>query len=170
MAEEHLPHKLQMSERKNLTMTGVTEVVSFDEGCVVLQTSLGLLVVQGQQLQLKNLSLEGGQVAVEGSISALSYEEPRQSGWRRLFRCRRKLPLTGWSARRCWGRRWACFTASCVPCGPGIPSLRTGHFFWRQFGHGCITASRCAPGISVQASWWPFSPGDGCGKPPLGGG
>ncbi len=86
MAEEHLPHKLQMSERKNLTMTGVTEVVSFDEGCVVLQTSLGLLVVQGQQLQLKNLSLEGGQVAVEGSISALSYEEPRQSGWRRLFR------------------------------------------------------------------------------------
>lgn len=86
MAEEHLPHKLQMSERKNLTMTGVTEVVSFDEGCVVLQTSLGLLVVQGQQLQLKNLSLEGGQVAVEGAISALSYEEPRQSGWRRLFR------------------------------------------------------------------------------------
>ena len=86
MAEEHLPHKLQMSERKNLTMTGVTEVVSFDEGCVVLQTSLGLLVVQGQQLQLKNLSLEGGQVAVEGSISALSYEEPRQSGGRRLFR------------------------------------------------------------------------------------
>ena len=86
MAEEHLPHKLQMSERKNLTMTGVTEVVSFDEGCVVLQTSLGLLVVHGQQLQLKNLSLEGGQVAVEGSISALSYEEPRQSGWRRLFR------------------------------------------------------------------------------------
>ena len=85
MAEEHLPHKLQMSERKNLTMTGVTEVVSFDEGCVVLQTSLGLLVVQGQQLQLKNLSLEGGQVAVDGSISALIYEEPRLGGWRRLF-------------------------------------------------------------------------------------
>lgn len=86
MAEEHLPHKLQLSERKTLSMTGVTEVVSFDETCVVLQTSLGLLIVQGQQLQLKNLSLDGGQVAVEGSISALSYEEPRQGGWRRLFR------------------------------------------------------------------------------------
>lgn len=87
MEDTHLPHKLQMNERKNLTMTGVTEVVSFDETAVVLQTSLGLLIVQGQQLQLKNLSLEGGQVAVEGTISTLSYEEPRQQGgWRRLFR------------------------------------------------------------------------------------
>ena len=86
MPEEHLPHKLQLSERNVLTMTGVTEVVSFDENAVVLQTSLGLLIVQGQQLSLKNLSLDGGQVAVEGSISALTYEEPRQSGWRRLFR------------------------------------------------------------------------------------
>ena len=86
MAEEHLPHKLQLSERKSLTMTGVTEVVSFDESAVVLQTSLGLLIVQGQQLRLKNLSPDGGQVAVDGVISALSYEEPRQSGWRRLFR------------------------------------------------------------------------------------
>ena len=86
MEEEHLPHKLQLNERKSLTMTGVAEVVSFDESTVVLQTSLGLLVVQGQQLQLKNLTLEGGQVAVEGTIRALSYEEPRQSGWRRLFR------------------------------------------------------------------------------------
>ena len=86
MPEEHLPHKLQLNERKKLTMTGVTEVVSFDETAVVLQTSLGLLIVQGQQLQLKNLSLDGGQVAVDGTISALSYEEPRQSGWRRLFR------------------------------------------------------------------------------------
>ena len=86
MDEAHLPHKLQLNERESLTMTGVAEVVSFDENTVVLQTSLGLLVIQGQQLQLKNLTLEGGQVAVEGSIRALSYEEPRQTGWRRLFR------------------------------------------------------------------------------------
>lgn len=86
MEEAHLPHKLQLNERESLTMTGVAEVVSFDENTVVLQTSLGLLVIQGQQLQLKNLTLEGGQVAVEGSIRALSYEEPRQTGWRKLFR------------------------------------------------------------------------------------
>ena len=86
MEELMLPHKLTLEGRSKLTMTGVTEVVSFDETAVVLQTSLGLLIVQGQQLSLKNLSLDGGQVAVEGSISALAYEEPRQSGWRRLFR------------------------------------------------------------------------------------
>ena len=87
MAEEHLPHKLQLSERKTLSMTGVTEVISFEDTQVLLQTGMGMLAVQGSQLQLKNLSLDGGQVAVEGSISALSYEEPRQGGgWRRLFR------------------------------------------------------------------------------------
>lgn len=84
MAQEQLPHKLNLNERRQLTMTGVTEVVSFDETAVVLQTSLGLLVVQGQELQLKTLSLEGGQVAVDGRITALSYEEPREArSWRR---------------------------------------------------------------------------------------
>lgn len=82
-----LPHKLTLSERKNLTMTGVTEVVSFDDSTVILRTSLGTLVVQGAELQLKNLSLDGGQVAVDGKISALLYEENRPSGglFGRLF-------------------------------------------------------------------------------------
>lgn len=87
MAEEQkLPHKLTLDERKKLTMNGVKEVVSFDDSAVVLRTSLGTLIVQGQGLQLKTLSLDGGQVAVEGTVSALSYEEPRSGGgWRRLF-------------------------------------------------------------------------------------
>lgn len=89
MAEEHmaLPHKLTLDARKKLTMTGVTEVVSFDEDAVVLKTGMGTLVVQGKQLQLKTLSLDGGQVAVDGQVSALIYEEPRHSGgWKsRLF-------------------------------------------------------------------------------------
>lgn len=81
MGEQLLPHKLTLDERKNLTMTGVTEVISFDENTVVLHTSLGTLMVQGQQLQLKTLTLDGGNVAVEGRIIALHYEEPRQGGW-----------------------------------------------------------------------------------------
>lgn len=83
-----LPHKLTLNERKNLTMNGVTEVVSFDENSVVLKTAMGNLTVHGEGLQLKNLSAEGGQVAVNGKIDALLYEEPRaEGGWlRRLFR------------------------------------------------------------------------------------
>ena len=80
MDEHQLPHGLSLEDRKKLTMTGVTEVVSFDEAAVVLRTSLGTLVVQGNGLQLKTLSVEGGQVAVDGHIAALHYEEPRASG------------------------------------------------------------------------------------------
>ena len=87
MEQEQMPHKLQLVDRQKLTMSGVTEVVSFDENTVILQTALGTLLIQGQGLQLKNLSLEGGQVAVDGTVTSLSYEEPRQDGLlRRLFR------------------------------------------------------------------------------------
>lgn len=89
MAEERMaiPHKLTLNERKKLTVTGVTEVVSFEENTVILKTALGTLMIQGNQLQLKTLSLEGGQVDVEGTVSALVYEEPRSAGGvlRRLF-------------------------------------------------------------------------------------
>lgn len=82
-----LPHKLILNERKQLTVTGVTEVVSFDDATVIAHTDLGTLVVQGKDLQLKTLLPEGGQVIVEGTISALAYEEPRPAGslWRRLM-------------------------------------------------------------------------------------
>lgn len=78
METMQLPHKLTLDQRSKLTMTGVTEVVSFDDTAVVLRTVLGTLEISGQQLKLKNLSLDGGQVAVDGHISALYYEEPRE--------------------------------------------------------------------------------------------
>lgn len=86
MAQEQMPHRLALSERKKLTVTGVAEVISFEDTAVILQTGMGMLTVQGSELQLKTLSLEGGQVEVEGSIAALIYEEPRSRGWfGRLF-------------------------------------------------------------------------------------
>ncbi len=75
-----LPHKLTLTERRQLNMTGVTEVVSFDETAVVLCTDQGRLTVHGEALQLKELALGGGQVTVEGKIAALIYEEPRRRG------------------------------------------------------------------------------------------
>lgn len=88
MAEQTVfPHRLSLNERKELTVTGVTEVVSFDEEAVVLKTSLGTLNVHGRQLQLKNLSTNGGQVEVTGNVAALIYQQtkPRGSWVQRLF-------------------------------------------------------------------------------------
>ena len=83
---ELLPHKLTLSERHSLTLTGVSEVISFDDTAVILATALGTLTVHGSSLQLKTLSLDGGQVAVDGEVSALIYEEPRPAGlFGRLF-------------------------------------------------------------------------------------
>ena len=89
MAEQNVfPHKLSLNERKELTVTGVTEVVSFDEEAVVLKTSFGTLNVHGRQLQLKNLSTNGGQVEVSGHVAALIYQQNKPTGsWvQRLFR------------------------------------------------------------------------------------
>lgn len=83
-----LPHKLTLDERKKLTVTGVTEVLSFDENYVLLTTTLGKLEIQGEQLSVKNLSLDGGLFTVEGEISALYYTQSREkrSFWERLSR------------------------------------------------------------------------------------
>lgn len=87
MEQQTQSHNLTLRDRKTLTMTGVTEVVSFDENAVELRTALGDLLVQGNQLQLKTLSVEGGQVEVTGSVTSLVYEEPRREGgfFRRLL-------------------------------------------------------------------------------------
>ena len=86
-AEFQLPHKLTLSERQNLTVTGVKEVVSFDDTAVQLNTVRGSLFVHGKQLRLKNLSPEGGQLAISGTVTALVYEEVPQKGglFGRLF-------------------------------------------------------------------------------------
>lgn len=82
-----LPHKLTLNQREDLSVTGVTEVVSFEDTGVVLKTHLGTLIVEGEGLVLKTLSVEGGQVSVSGHIRALIYEEPRPEGFfRRLLR------------------------------------------------------------------------------------
>ena len=90
MAENpmQLPHRLTLNDRRQLAMTGVSEVVNFDENAVVLRTQMGTLVIQGQELQLKTLSPEGGKVEVEGTICAMHYQEARQGeNWlRRLLK------------------------------------------------------------------------------------
>lgn len=82
-----LPQKLALDDRRRLSISGVQDIESFDESSVVLHTSRGVLLVRGQDLHLRQLATDGGQVAVEGMIDALIFEENRkeESFWARLF-------------------------------------------------------------------------------------
>ncbi len=75
---EHSSGRLTMDARRKLTLSGATEVIRFDEELVELNTDLGPLTIEGQELKLKCLSLETGTVVVEGELSGLRYGEPRQ--------------------------------------------------------------------------------------------
>ena len=85
--ERNLPHELRLENREKLTVNGVQEVASFDENTVALLTEKGLLIIRGENLQLKSLSTDGGVVAVHGTIHSLDYEEARKVGgfFKRLF-------------------------------------------------------------------------------------
>ena len=58
-----LPHSIQLEERHRLAVTGVSEVLSFDENEVIMDTSLGLLTVEGEGLHVEKLSLDMGERA-----------------------------------------------------------------------------------------------------------
>ncbi|MBP1938449.1 sporulation protein YabP [Paenibacillus sediminis] len=67
---------VHMQSRKLLEISGVINVESFDSEEFLLQTELGHLTIRGQNLHIKNLSLEQGLVAIEGLVNSLTYLEP----------------------------------------------------------------------------------------------
>jgi sporulation protein YabP len=73
-------HRVVLEGRNKLSVCGVRDVESFDENMVVLITNKGVLIVRGLNLHLQMLSLEGGQVAVDGEIESLVYEEDKVKG------------------------------------------------------------------------------------------
>ena len=68
-------HHVTMEDRRRLTVSGVEDVERFDESNIVLSTTQGVLVVSGEGLHIEKLSLDGGDLKVEGKIDALTYEE-----------------------------------------------------------------------------------------------
>ncbi len=86
--DEHTPHLLTLDARRRLTVSGVQEVASFDENAIAMTTQLGSLRVRGSGLHIEQLSLDGGDLLVSGTVDALVYEEPEEpvSLLARLFR------------------------------------------------------------------------------------
>lgn len=69
---------LVLENRKKLSVSGVNDVLSFDDQVVMVDTELGLLTVKGENLRINKLSLDTAEVIVEGEISSLSYSQNKQ--------------------------------------------------------------------------------------------
>lgn len=81
-------HRVELTARSHLVVTGVEDVERFDETGIVMATSQGLLVVTGENLHIGKLSLEGGELFVDGQIDTIGYEESNVKGggfFRRLL-------------------------------------------------------------------------------------
>ena len=83
-----LSQRIDLTGRERLTVTGVEDVERFDELSVVMRTAAGVLMISGEDLHIGKLSLEGGELYVDGRITSISYEDTpnRQGGFfSRLF-------------------------------------------------------------------------------------
>ena len=69
---------LVKKKKKKLNVSGVNDVLSFDDQVVMVDTELGLLTVKGENIRINKLSLDTAEVIIDGDISSLSYSQNKQ--------------------------------------------------------------------------------------------
>ncbi len=69
---------LILENREKLTISGVIDVLSFDDQIVIVETELGMLTVKGEDLRINKLSIDTQDIIIEGNISNLSYSEKEE--------------------------------------------------------------------------------------------
>ena len=69
---------LILENRGKLSISGVLDVLSFDDQVVIVETELGLLTVKGENIRINKLSLDTAEVIIEGEISSLAYSQNKQ--------------------------------------------------------------------------------------------
>ena len=72
-------HKIVISNRKSGVLNGVIDVLSFDVGEILLETELGMLMIKGNDLHVNRLTLEKGEIDIEGKIDSLTYSDVKSS-------------------------------------------------------------------------------------------
>lgn len=68
-------HKLILSNRRTGTVTGVSDVISFDIAEILLETEQGMLMIKGADLHVNRLTLEKGEIDIEGRIDSFAYSD-----------------------------------------------------------------------------------------------
>lgn len=82
-------HRLMIDNREKGALTGILDVISFDENTIVLDTDMGLLTIKGKDLHVSRLTLEKGEIDMEGHMDSFVYssnEGYRKSGQSLLAR------------------------------------------------------------------------------------
>lgn len=74
----NIVQNLVLENREKLSISGVNDVLSFDDQIVMVDTELGLLTVKGENLRISKLSLDTAEVIIDGEISCLSYSQSKQ--------------------------------------------------------------------------------------------
>lgn len=73
-------HKVEVNQRKELDISGVKALDSFDSEEFLLETTMGYLVIRGQHLQLKNLNLDDSFVQITGKVYEMTYVDDHREG------------------------------------------------------------------------------------------
>lgn len=73
-------HKVLLVNRNSGAFSGVIDVLSFDVAEILLETELGMLLIKGHDLHVNRLSLEKGEIDIEGRIDSLTYSEVKNAG------------------------------------------------------------------------------------------
>ena len=84
-----LSHKVMLNNREKGNLTGILDVISFDENTIVADTDMGLLTIRGKDLHVSRLTLEKGEIDIEGRTDSFVYssnESYRKSGQSLLSR------------------------------------------------------------------------------------
>lgn len=74
----NIVQNLVLENRGKLSVSGVNDVLSFDDQVVMVDTELGLLTVKGENIRINKLSLDTAEVIIEGEISSLAYSPNKQ--------------------------------------------------------------------------------------------
>ncbi len=73
MADYQLPHNLVLENKEKMTVTGVVDVDTFDEGKIVLLISDDTLIIEGEDLHIQKLDVASGELSIDGEIYGITY-------------------------------------------------------------------------------------------------
>lgn len=78
--EKHTPHNVTIVNRRQIRLTGITEVEAFNSEIILLRTSMGELTVSGENLNITKLATEAGDMDIEGTLISMAYSDDTHSG------------------------------------------------------------------------------------------